>query len=518
MWKNSIKKNAYVKVVSIAVLVMLTFVIWGCSKNINSDNLSVPNDQDNTIIKVNATLEGGSGKARIEEAFICNNDGKLTARLKWSSSNYDYMIVDNTKYYPVNTEGNSVFEIPILSDKEVDVIADTTAMGTPHEIEYKIIFSEYSEDDVDDNKTVLNNKNNTGSDAAHKNVASIEKWTENHTVTGKIEREYAANFSIVEYDSKYYLLKINDVDYYLLLDEGVSKPDDLPGGIDVILLPVNNIYVVSTSAVDYFSSLDSVKNIKYLSMNKNDITDENIVDAIDKGEILYAGKYSAPDYEMLLFNGCNLIIENTMIYHKPEILDKLRKLGFTVIVEESNQEETPAGRMEWIKLIGFLTGKYETAVEIFNAKKNEIEKGYENTEKRVAYFYISSAGAVVTRKNDDYIPALIETAGGVYALSDKSEYDGDGTMNVQAESFYKDVQNADYFIYNSSITGEINNIEDLIVKCPVLKNTKAVKNGNVYCNTGDFYKSVMSFPEIVDDINKMINGVNELKYLNKLSD
>ena len=88
------------------------------------------------------TLEGGSGRASIESpATLTVKDGKVTASIVWSSPNYDYMIVDGKKLLPVNTEGNSVFEIPVASfDTALDVIADTVAMSKPHEIEYKITF------------------------------------------------------------------------------------------------------------------------------------------------------------------------------------------------------------------------------------------------------------------------------------------------------------------------------------------------------------------------------------------
>ncbi|MCR5754075.1 MAG: iron transporter [Acetatifactor sp.] len=87
-------------------------------------------------------LEGGSGKASIASpARVVEQDGKKLVTLTWSSPNYDYMIVGDVKYEPVNTEGNSVFEIPFESLKEpVKVIADTVAMSTPHEIEYTLSF------------------------------------------------------------------------------------------------------------------------------------------------------------------------------------------------------------------------------------------------------------------------------------------------------------------------------------------------------------------------------------------
>lgn len=92
------------------------------------------------------TLNGGSGKAAVTSpAKITVADGLATAQIEWSSSNYDYMIVDGQKYLPVNTEGNSVFEIPVMCfDKEMQVTADTTAMSTPHEIAYTLVFEQGS--------------------------------------------------------------------------------------------------------------------------------------------------------------------------------------------------------------------------------------------------------------------------------------------------------------------------------------------------------------------------------------
>ena len=88
------------------------------------------------------TLEGGSGKATVDSpAVIRMNGDECTAVITWSSPHYDYMIVDGQRYEPVNTEGNSVFEIPVpYFDSPFDVIADTTAMSEPHEIEYKLTF------------------------------------------------------------------------------------------------------------------------------------------------------------------------------------------------------------------------------------------------------------------------------------------------------------------------------------------------------------------------------------------
>ena len=108
-----------------------------------SESPGVKMNMEDGEYSIQVDLEGGSGKAGVvSPTVLIVRDGRAFTRLQWSSSNYDYMIVDGEKYLPVNEEGmNSIFEIPILTmDEPVEVIADTTAMGTPHEVEYTLLF------------------------------------------------------------------------------------------------------------------------------------------------------------------------------------------------------------------------------------------------------------------------------------------------------------------------------------------------------------------------------------------
>lgn len=106
----------------------------------NSEPVSV--DMEDGEYEVEVTLEGGSGRASVSSpAVLLVKNRKAYARIEWSSPNYDYMKIGTEIYYPVNMEGNSTFEIPVsVFDKKMTVIADTTAMGTPHEIEYTLTF------------------------------------------------------------------------------------------------------------------------------------------------------------------------------------------------------------------------------------------------------------------------------------------------------------------------------------------------------------------------------------------
>lgn len=106
------------------------------------DDIKSTVDLEDGTYTAEVTLEGGSGRASIESpATLTVKDGKVTASIVWSSPNYDYMLVNDEKYLPVNTEGNSAFEIPVAAfDTALDVIADTVAMSKPHEIEYTLTF------------------------------------------------------------------------------------------------------------------------------------------------------------------------------------------------------------------------------------------------------------------------------------------------------------------------------------------------------------------------------------------
>ena len=108
-------------------------------------DLAVETDLEDGEYEVPATLEGGSGKASVASpATLIVKDGKAFARIQWSSSHYDYMLVDGIKILPeekASPEDNSVFVIPVTSlSGPMKVIGDTTAMSTPHEVEYTLDF------------------------------------------------------------------------------------------------------------------------------------------------------------------------------------------------------------------------------------------------------------------------------------------------------------------------------------------------------------------------------------------
>ena len=107
----------------------------------------IETDLEDGEYSIQVDLEGGSGKASVSSpTLMLVKNGRMCAELQWSSSNYDYMIVDGEKFQNESEEGrNSVFTIPVTAlDDKMEVIADTLAMGAPHEIDYTLTFYEAS--------------------------------------------------------------------------------------------------------------------------------------------------------------------------------------------------------------------------------------------------------------------------------------------------------------------------------------------------------------------------------------
>ena len=538
MKKNYLEKTKS-SVSTVIIVAVLTLMLTACNNmtesNTNGANLASNNDSFTASNDVNdkseaeseiqdgeydlcVSLSGGSGKATVKSpAKVKVIDGTITLVIEWSSSNYDYMIVGEDKLLPINAEGNSVFEIPIDSlDGEIAVIADTVAMSKPHEIEYVIHYSRNNSDSVsngiaDSNKTSNNEIVNTKVEDEE-----LSSWIDNHKVTGKLEREYAEQFGVSYYDNKYCMVVINDTDYYMLNGDDFSIPDDIPKGVTVIDVPLKNIDLVSTSTVDYFACLDALDGVSFTSIKQNDSVDEKATNLIAQDKIKYAGKYSAPDYELLLSGGCSLVVENTMITHTPDVLSQLHNIGIPTLIDYSSHEPSPIGRMEWIKLYGLLNGKLSEAEQVFEEKASNINSKFEKKDKKVAYFYVSENGGVGIRKNQDYIVKLIDIAGGKYAFDGKNEYDGTGQMTIQKEAFFTEVADCDVLIYNSTINGGVASKDELLSKFEILRNTDAFKNDNVYCTRDNIYLSVMSLPEIADELNAVLRGGEASEYFYKL--
>lgn len=343
-------------------------------------------------------------------------------------------------------------------------------------------------------------------------------------MTGSMEIQYADQFSVDYYEDGYSLITIGD-DKYLLVPQEKEIPENT-GEMTIIKQPADNIYLAASSAMDLFDGFGGLDSITMTSTDSSGWSLSNITAAIENGDITYIGKYNMPDYEALLECDCKLAIESTMIYHNPETREKIGQLGIPVMVERSSYESHPLGRMEWIKLYGLLLGKYDEAEAYFNEKTADFDaltkQAAENENKKtVAFFYISSNGYVNIRKPGDYISKMIELAGGKYIFEPEDlNIDGDSlsTMNIQIETFYELAKNADVLIYNSTIEGKLDSIQQLVDKYEVLSDFKAVKEGNVWCTEQNMFQQTTGAADMIIDMNHIFTyGTDDsLTYLHKL--
>ena len=493
--------------------------------------------QDGTY-QMEVELLGGSGRASVTSpAKVEIKDGKAVATLEWSSPNYDYMVVDGEKYLPVNTEGNSVFQIPVEAfDQDIVVIADTVAMSTPHEIEYTLNFHAGENGQNAAKAGTTEQEDADGAEKGQQTAAVGENPAKTAaaplTYDHSMELSYAENFAVDYYEGGYKLLttRLNG-DRILIVPKHQQAPEDAealvspsaegePGKLIVLQEPVKSLYLVASSVMDMFAQLDSMDAISMCGLKEEDWYIPAAKQAMKDGTLLYAGKYSQPDYELLLSQNCSMAIENSMIYHTPEVMEKLGEFGIPTLVEYSSYEEHPLGRVEWVRFFGALLDQEEKADQLFEKQKEALKRveTEESTGKTVAFFYITSNGLVQVRQSTDYIPKMIELAGGKYVFENLGDPDSRrSTVNLQLEDFYDGAQDADFLVYNTTIDRQVQTLEDLLKKCSLLKDFKAVKNHQVWCTTEDMYQQSMSAGNLIEDFHRMLTGDDkETRYLYRL--
>ena len=355
-----------------------------------------------------------------------------------------------------------------------------------------------------------------------------DSWkTTDHTISKELTYEtgmkldYATEFAVDYYDNGFTLISIADGSRFLLNTEDKEVPQDLADDITVLKAPVSDIYLVASATMDMFCSIGALDSICLSGLTTEKWEIPEAKEAMESGQILYAGKYNAPDYELICSKNCELAVESTMIGHAPEVKENLESFGIPVLVDHSSYEANPLGRTEWVKLYGVLTGKEEEAVKAFEEQKRYVEElsDAEDTGKTVAFFYITTAGTVSVRKSNDYVPKMIDLAGGSYIFPNlKGEENAASSVNMQMEEFYAQAKDADYLVYNSTIDGNLETIEDLLGKSSLFENFKAVKNGNVWCIGQNLYQDTMDTGSIIHDFHEMLTSedTDELTYMYRL--
>ena len=542
-----------------------------------TDGGTVDTLDDGSYVPTLFTVTGGTGKVKITCPEVVVTEGEAQARIEFSSPHYEWVKVDHVQYDPENADDadrdNSVFHIPVRLDEEMTISGLTTAMSEPHEIEYTLFISLTQEDkkstadgagddaegndgaeDSSGNAAEINGENDpadgvddgeddgedipaAGKQASKSENASRPPALEGLTFVSAMETSYAETFDIYSYqpadgstEELYRLIDVHDSGQYLVLPQGSGSDKSaapekilksLPASITVLQAPLDNIYVAATSSMALFDGAGAISQVKLTGTKEDGWYIDAPKKALADGSMVYAGKYSAPDYELLASSGCDLAVESMMILHSPEVKEKLEELGIPVFIDTSSNESHPLGRTEWVRLYGVLTG-HETEAEAFFEEQKKVfarAENYTDTGLTVAFFSISSSGNVIVRATEDYIPRMIELAGGNYIFKDLLQKSGNSaSVRLSMEDFYNTAKDADYLIYNATIENPVRSITELCGKSSLLADFKAVQKGNVWQVQRSLYQSPDIAAQMITDLHRMLTGedTSEMTFLEQL--
>ncbi len=341
------------------------------------------------------------------------------------------------------------------------------------------------------------------------------------TFVSETPLEYAQGFRLYRYEGGYTLISVENGGNFLVVPEDGQVPQGLDDDITVLQQPLDRIYLAATSAMSLFAAVDAVDHIRLTGTRASGWYIDAAVEALNAGTMLFAGKYSEPDYELMIGQDCDLAIESTMIYHTPKVKEMIEALEIPVLVDRSSYEPHPLGRTEWIKLYAVLVDREEAAEAFFDSQAAVIREleNFQSTGKTVAFFAVNSDGSVVIRKPTDYIPKMIALAGGRYAFEDLVTDQSATSISITMENFYATAADADVLIYNASISEPISTIDELLAKDALFADFKGVREGNVWCTGKTFYQATDIVGEMIRDIHLALTGGDEsqMTFLTRVS-
>lgn len=638
------------------LLVMVVLVLSGCGARSRGTDASAAQPSETSLSAagllsfselseipdgsywIRVSMTGGSGRASISSPTgFYVKDGQATADIHWSSASYDYMKLDGVRYDAfTDAAGYSAMTIPVSAlDAAIPVLADTTAMSKPYEIEYQLSFdgsallpmtdasmaeahalptdevnramqsatTQVADAETSDSAGGSGNRTNASAETSTKTAGasgtvgeSSVHWSaapeiEGLTFISSEKNDVAEYFRLSVYEdasgAKYQLLETaGGLHRYLIApaDAQVSdrksdhftaraseansankekKGDALE--LTVLQQPLTTTYVAASAVMAPLCDLGAVSQIRFSGLREEGWYVAEARTAMEKGSMLFAGKYSEPDYETLLREGCDLALESTMIYRSPEVIEKLSALGIPVYIDYSSYEPHVLGRLEWIRVYGALFSLEEKAQQWYASERDRIRaiqkdaetssgeasqsgKSTEKSETKtsrnskneassigsssgragtdttadqrptVVYFYVNSSGQIQVRQPHDYIPELLELAGARYLAPDMSSLSSrKSNVTVSLEDFYSSCRDADYLIYSATLDRPLSSIQELLGKNALFADFKAVKEGHVYTTDKDFYQLSDRMADFAEDVHRMLQGQGDMHFLKQVS-
>lgn len=568
----------------VLLLLMVVFLLFGCGVRTGSDaSAAQPSETSVTATGlqsfselseipdgsywIRVSMTGGSGRASISSPTgFYVKDGQATADIHWSSASYDYMKLDGVRYEVfTDAAGHSAMTIPVPAlNTAIPVLADTTAMSKPYEIEYELSFDgsallPMADASMAEAHALPTEELQRTMQSATTQVAdtgssdSSVQWSAAPEIDGlrfisSEKNDVAEYFRLSNYEdasgATYQLLETaGGLCRYLIVpaevqisdqknshftaraSEANSENKEKKGDaleLTVLQQPLTTTYVAASAVMAPLCDLGAVRQIRFSGLREEGWYVDEARAAMKEGTMLFAGRYSEPDYETLLREGCDLALESTMIYRAPEVTEKLNALGIPVYIDYSSYEPHVLGRLEWVRVYGALFGHEEKAQQWYQTERDRIraiQKTAEKSSPTVVYFYVNASGQIQVRQPNDYIPELLELAGARYLAPDMSGLSGSRKSNVTVslEDFYSSCKDADYLIYSATLDRPLSSIQELLEKNALFADFKAVQEGHVYTTDKDFYQLSDRMADFAEDVSRMLQGQGDMHFLKKVS-
>ncbi len=345
------------------------------------------------------------------------------------------------------------------------------------------------------------------------------------------ELTYAEHFAIFNLEDEFTLLATYDEDLdlatrILVVPQDGTVPANLPSEVLVISEGCDNAMYSSSAMMSLTDALGCVDSVK-LTTNTSTWYIDSVNTALASGSMIDVGKYTAPDYELIVANMPEFAVFSTMIEEEPTVYEQLVALDLQFYSDQSPNEPSPLGRTEWIKFLGVIYDKYDLACELFDAQidivediQTDLASIADEDKKSVLFFYVSSSGNINIRYEDDYLSTAVAIAGGngIYTTEGSA---GSSSITVTPEVFYAIGVDADVIIYNYTLGGKPTSLQDIIDSrdFAILEDFKAYQTGDVWATSADFYQVTYTIGQVIGDMNTAFydeNAGDELSYLTRL--
>lgn len=449
-------------------------------------------------------FDGGSGRTTI--SLVAFDPAAQTATIEFSSHSYTEVKLNGAVYPNENPNGNARFTFPIQINGATAISAQTTAMSKPRWIDYTL----YLYTDGTDATTLIPPKAPKKETSRQAPSFDALPQAEGVRFGEAIPLQYAKNFQIFNSDEGYALLQTANGRNYLIVPPNLPEPKVQSGKVTLLKQPLNHIYLGASSAMAMVDGLNALDAVALSGTKEENWSIPAAKNAMREGRIRYAGKYSAPDYELLLSCGVSLTVQSTMILQAPEVEEKLAALRIPLLIDLSSLESHPLGRTEWIKVYGLLLDRREEAQTAFDAQQALLEALAPSKQRpTAAYFYFNSSGAVVTKAKEDYFPTLLELSGASY-LGPNSKTKDTASVNMDMESFFALAKDADILIYNAATGTVPESLNELKNRHELFAAFRAVENGQVYVANNTLYQSPHRLGEAAHLLHRIFDGENPL--------